>query len=153
MRRTSVGWAVSTGLTAQLGEHSRDHLGGSTPRRRQVVERRRQAALLVSREPAARWNRRRRSWWTSSAVLASSEIQAKARITCSWSSIVGVEQRRLDRRERTGIVAPRGDGDLAHALDEVEDLVAGLFAHDVAEQPAEQADVVADRQVLHRASS
>ena len=57
-------------------------------------------------------------------------------------------QRRGERVERAAAVAPGVDGPPADRLDELEDLVAGLVAHDVAEQPAEQADVVAERGVL-----
>ncbi len=46
------------------------------------------------------------------------------------------------------VVAMEADRGLADALDEIEDLAAFLLAHGVAEQAAEQADVVAQRLVL-----
>ena len=57
-------------------------------------------------------------------------------IVSSWSA------RALDRRDP---VVALGNGELAHAFDEIEDLLTRIGAHDVAEQTAEQADVIADR--------
>ena len=52
------------------------------------------------------------------------------------------------RVEGTASVAPGVDGAATHCLDEVENLVSGLFADDVAEDPAEQPDVGAEGGVL-----
>ena len=49
---------------------------------------------------------------------------------------------------RDFVVAMEADRGLADALDEIERLAAFLFAHGVAEQPPEQADVVAQRRVF-----
>ena len=54
----------------------------------------------------------------------------------------------VQRAERAPTVAPGADGALADSLDELEHVVAGLVPHDLAEQPAEEADVRADRRVL-----
>ena len=67
---------------------------------------------------------------------------------CSWSSIERCGSVVGQRGERAAAVAPGVDGAPADALDELEDLVAGLVAHDLAEQPPEQADVLAERGVL-----
>ena len=50
--------------------------------------------------------------------------------------------------ERAAAVAPGIDGPLADALDECEHLGAGLVAHDLAEHPPEQPDVLAEGGVL-----
>ena len=52
------------------------------------------------------------------------------------------------RRAPDLVVAMEADRGLADALDEIEHLAAFLLAHGVAEQAAEQADVVAQRRVL-----
>ena len=63
--------------------------------------------------------------------------------------VVEAVERRVKLAPRAGlVVAMEADRGLADALDEIEDLAAFLLAHGVAEQAAEQADVVAQRRVL-----
>ena len=58
-------------------------------------------------------------------------------------------QRRFELApRRVVLVAVEADRRLADALDDVEDRLAFLLADRVAEDPAEQADVVAQRKVL-----
>ena len=66
-----------------------------------------------------------------------------------WSRRQAVE-RSLRARARAFcvLVAVEADRGLADALDDVEDRLALLVAHRVAEDAAEQADVVAERKVL-----
>ena len=52
------------------------------------------------------------------------------------------------RVEGAASAAPGVDGAPAHGFDEFEDLVSGLFADDVAEDPAEQPDVGAQGGIL-----
>jgi hypothetical protein len=54
----------------------------------------------------------------------------------------------LEGVERAPSVPPRRDGPLTDVLDQLEHLVAGLRAHDVAQHPAEEPDVVAECCVL-----
>ena len=152
---------VEHGLAADLGRVGGDHRhdeqvvdraagspSASTPAGGQVVERRRQAADLRPRAVrrggsggGARGGRPRRCWPAAAS-------QPNARIRCSWSSIERPASVVVQRAERAATVAPGVDGALADALDELEHVVAGLVPHDLAEQPAEQADVLADRGVL-----
>ena len=65
--------------------------------------------------------------------------------------LVGAEavERRLELAARADlVVAMEADRGLADLLDELVDLLALLLAHRVAEDAAEQADVVAQRDVL-----
>ena len=123
--------------------------GAVEPGAGEVVERRREAAELGAR-----------------AVLA---VEAAAPFVVDVLGRVGQQRQPAERpdqvelvvdrpvRERVGQrveraapVAPGVDGAAADRLDELEDLVAGLVAHDVAEHPPEQADVLAERGVLAR---
>ena len=98
-------------------------------------------------EPSRRWNRRRRSWWMSSARLASSEKWLNARMT--W-----LAPRTSRPASRCGelLAVDLGAADPERldpgGLDEVEDVVAGLLADHLAQDPAEQPDVLAQRGVV-----
>ena len=98
-------------------------------------------------EPSRRWCRRRRSWCTSSARLASSEKWLNARMT--WlaprtsrpasrcGELLAVDLRPADAER----LDPGG-------LDQLQDVVAGLLADDLAQHPAEQPDVLAQRRIV-----
>ncbi len=66
----------------------------------------------------------------------------------SWSSIG--RRGSVTARPSSGLrpIAPGVDGALTDALDQLEHRIAGLLAHDLAEHPTEQADVVAEGGVL-----
>ena len=79
-------------------------------------------------------------------MLASNENQLNARTTWTAGPAVdAVEDGRQSRRHGRHAVAPVAHRAPAHPFDEFVHLVAGLVADHVAQQPAEQADVVAGR--------
>jgi hypothetical protein len=65
-----------------------------------------------------------------------------------WSPLSDISSRSSERPGALVALQPVGDGELANPLDALERGLAFLLADDVAEDPAEQADVVDERLVL-----
>ncbi len=100
--------------------------------------------LFCGGSPAGSWTARRRSRWMSSATLASSAKWVNARMT--GNGLVDVDA--VEQRGQLGAVDLRAaypEGLDAGAFDEIEDLVAVLLAHGLAEDRAEQTNVLAHR--------
>ncbi len=144
-RRTSVGCAVTTGQTrAPVSSRATTSASRSASSSSAIVAAR---LPVCGGEPSRRWNRRRRSWWMSSARLASTEKWLNARMT--W-----LAERMSSPDSRFGQLRPvhLGAADLerldAGGLDQVQDVLPGLRADHLAEDAAQQADVVAQRGVV-----
>ena len=96
LRRTSVGWAVSTGTTIAVAKKSRNRAGAIPASRAQASA----WAMLPSRgaEVVKPWARVRRMWCWSSAILARCEKKPKARMICN--ALVGARLLSIVSRAR-----------------------------------------------------
>ena len=147
LRRTSVGWAVSTGLTSAESKKAPSR-PGSTPASRDVLE------GEGERAGAGRGAENRMRAVAADVMLVLGdvgEMREVAEGAHDRQRLVGAErvEDRLELAPRAGlVVAVEADRGLADLLDERVGLLALLLAHRVAEDAAEQADVVAQRPVL-----
>ena len=120
MRRTSVGWAVTTGHTSAPAS-SRATTSAVEVGLVEQLERGGEAARCGG-EPSRRWNRRRRSWCMSSARLASSEKWLNARMT--WlAERMSSPASRFGQLRAVGLRPADPERLDAGGLDQVEDVV------------------------------
>ena len=146
-RRASVGWAVRTGVIRRRPSAAVD--AASSRRTGAAID----AVASDRRERAAARSRaarsRRRAVRTPLALLGEvDEPEVQAERADHDLGPLGVERRRArgERRPaRRVVAAPEADRRSADALDEVEELAAGLLGDDLAEQRAEQADLERQR--------
>ena len=145
---TSVGWAVSTGEIQACSSVRAISLGADAAPRQPLERALQRAALqvalaLVHRAPAQ-----------VVPVLGDvGEVREVAEGADHAHRAVAGEagQQPVEGAAGGGVaLQPIGDRELAHPLDQVEGLLAFLLADHVAEDPAEQADVVDQRLVLGR---